>query len=235
VNIDSIQITNNTELRKGMSGSSSIFASVIQAFSEYYNLKLAKKDISDIAYRGDIIAHGGTPSGIDNNTVVFGGYVRFRKSTGVKQLNVRNKYHIVIGDTLKPASTAEMVTLVRGKVEANDKAVLSALSNIDSISQEATDILKLGDLKTLGKLMDNNHDHLKILGVSSPELENLISAAKRAGALGAKLSGGGGGGCMVALCEDALDQKKVADAIKAAGGEAFITEIGSEGVRVETI
>jgi len=233
INFDSVQIINSSELRKGMSGSASIFSSVVHALSEYYGVNLGKKEISDIAYRGDIIAHGGTPSGIDNSTTTFGGYVKFRKSVGVKQLDIRNKYHIVIGDTLKPASTAEMVTLVREKVNANDKAVLSALSSIDSISQEAVDILKLGDLKTLGKLMDNNQEQLRILGVSSSELENLISVAKRAGALGAKLSGGGGGGCMVALCEDAMDQKKVAEAIKAAGGEPFITDIGAEGVRIE--
>jgi len=223
---------NKSPLRKGMGGSASIFSAEAKAMSELFNLKLSNKEISDIAYRGDIIAHAGTPSGLDNSTVTYGGYVAFRKSKGPELLNIKSKLPLVIGDTKMPASTGQTVAMVRGFVEKGDKAVIKAIDDIDHISEKGIDAVKSGDLQRIGKLMDENQEKLRILQVSSPELEKLIKAAKAAGAYGAKLSGGGGGGIMIAIC-DPKKQKLVADAINRAGGEAIITEIGVEGVRIE--
>ncbi len=226
------KMKNKSQLRKGMGGSAAIFSSEARALSELFGLGLAKKKISEFAYKGDIIAHGGTPSGIDNSTVTFGGYVSFMKSRGPEILDIDAKLPIVIGDTKKPASTAQTVSMVRSHVEKGNQKFIRAIDAIEEISAAGIDAIKSGNLVNVGKLMDRNQEKLRVLGVSSIELEHLIAAAKRAGAYGAKLSGGGGGGIMIALCDEG-NQKHVAKAINDAGGDAIITEVGAEGVRVE--
>jgi len=223
---------NHSPLRKGMGGSAAIFSAEAKALSKFLGVNLSKKEISDIAYSGDVIAHGGTPSGIDNSTVTYGGYVAFKKSRGPEHLKIKSMLPLVIGDTKMPASTAQTVSMVRNLVEKGDKKVIQAIDDIEHISEQAIESIKAGDLIRVGKLMDENQKKLRVLQVSSPELERLIEAAKAAGAYGAKLSGSGGGGIMIAVC-DKKNQQAVADAINRAGGEAIITQVGAEGVRIE--
>lgn len=228
--ISPIKIRIKTQLRKGMAASASVFSALTKALSEYFSLNLTKKQISDFAYKGDVIAHGGIPSGIDNITTTFGGFVSYKKSKGFEELLIDKRIPIVIGDTKIPSSM-KAVTVVRELIK-KDKRAKQALDNIDIISNEAIDALKSDDLIKLGELMDKNQEELRRLNVSSYKLESLIAAAKRAGAYGAKLSGLGG--IMIALCDES-SQQKVAKAIREAGGEALTTECGAEGVRLEKL
>ncbi len=221
-------LTVKTELRKGMGMSASVFSSTALALSDFFSLGLSKKKISELAYKGDVVAHGGTPSGIDNSTVTYGGYVSFRKSKGPKVLKLNKKIPVVIGDTGKPSSTGAMVSMVRGLRE-NNESVRKAIEGVEEISKSALRAVKNGNLEKLGELMNKNQDMLRAMRVSTPELEKLIKASLDAGAYGAKLSGAGGGGIMVAL---AKNRKKVAAAIQKAGGEPIITSVGVEGVKL---
>jgi mevalonate kinase len=100
------------------------------------------------------------------------------------------------------------------------------------ISLRAIDAFKENDLETLGSLMNINHALLYGVGVSDESLEWLVNAARKAGALGSKLTGAGGGGCMIALSKnEKLEQ--VSEAIQRAGGRTFIAKKTDEGVRIE--
>ncbi len=214
-------------IASGLGSGSSLFASVVSALGDFYQMNLTKKEISDMTYQGDIIAHGGTPSGIDNSTVVYGGYIAFRKSEQIKILDIKQKIPIVIGDTGIGGNTGELVGNVRKLLQQNPEKK-KLLDEIDNISQDSIIAIKNNSLKELGALMNKNHELLGQLGVSHSALEKLCNAALQADAFGAKMSGAGGGGIMIAVADD---QKKVAEAIEKAGGKAIITNIGVEGVK----
>ena len=102
--------------------------------------------------------------------------------------------------------------------------------NVGELSTEAVEAIRDGDLRTLGELMISNHEILRKIGVSSQSLDHLVEVSMKAGALGAKLTGAGGGGCIIALAEKDARQA-VADAIEGSGGKAYIVEMDKFGVR----
>ena len=172
-NISPVKVSIESELHKGMGGSASFFASVAQSVSDLYSLGLTKKEISDLAYKGDVISHAGMPSGIDNSTVTFGGYIKFRKDEGPKPIDIRNQIPLVIGDTGVKSGTGEMVLKSR---EAHNRDKL--IDDIDKIAMQAMDAIKSNDLVTLGELMNKNQELLRLLNVSSPNRGKLIKTAK---------------------------------------------------------
>jgi mevalonate kinase len=131
----------------------------------------------------------------------------------------------VVGYTGKKGNTAELVEGVRTLTE-KDPAARERITRIGAIVEEARGALASGDARAVGRLMDEDHEHLRALGVSSPELEALVAAARRH-AFGAKLTGAGGGGCMIAVTDAPAE---CAGAIEAAGGKAYRAEIDPRGV-----
>ncbi len=217
----------------GLGSGSSVFAGVSATILSLSGNRINKKKIAENAYLGDVIAHAGTPSGIDTSTVTYGGFIEYKKTTGVKPLKIKSPLLIVIGDTGIPARTKTAVTQVRRMLEEKPLQVKRVLEEMDSIAEEGIRQVKENNFEMIGKLMNENQECLRGLRVSHPKLEKLIKASLRAGALGAKLSGGGKGGIMIALAESKAMQKKIARSIENTGGKAIITTIGVEGVKRE--
>jgi mevalonate kinase len=140
----------------------------------------------------------------------------------VETLTVAKSFTIVIGDTGISAPTKESVGDVRKLWEADKTKWESVFDQIGAIAKEARNAIESGKWEALGELMNQNHALLRELTVSSPELDKLIEAARNAGALGAKLSGGGRGGNMIALVE-ADQAEAVAKSLKEAGAKNTIT------------
>jgi len=139
---------------------------------------------------------------------------------------------IVIGDTGVFASTKELVTNVRKLRESYPHLIEPLMVVIGRISKTAEPFFQTGDYSSIGKLMNVNQGLLDALGVNTFELSKLIYSSRGAGAFGAKSTGGGGGGCMVALtAPDKCTQ--VAEAIAVAGGKAIITKPTEQGLRLE--
>lgn len=216
----------------GFGSGSAIFASTAAAVQLFSRQKLDKQKIAEAANLGDTICHGGTPSGIDASAVTYGGYIEFQKSRGLNPIQIKNKLPVVIGITGIPAKTSETVPHVRELKEKNPEKMNKHLNEMHNIAIEGIKNIKKGNMEKVGSLMNENQNHLEQIEVSHSKLEKLISASLNAGALGAKLSGGGGGGIMIALCRPE-DQERVAQAIEKAGGTSLITEMGVEGVRKE--
>jgi mevalonate kinase len=191
----------------------------------------ASPEVIQAAWQGDVIAHGGVASSLDSSTCTFGGLIRYTTAAGAEVLPIRTRLPIVIGDTLVQHNTAALNTHVRRWLEERPVR-LRLFEDMGWLVRQAVAALEVGDSPTLGHLM-NLHQLLQArLGTSIPQAERLIEAALEAGALGAKISGSGGGGIIIALA-GADNQTAVAAAIDQAGGRSYTVTTATDGVRLE--
>ncbi len=183
------------------------------------------------AQRGDIVAHGGVASGLDTQTSLYGGAIRYTAADEGQPISYAAGLRLVIGSTGVVAATSAVNGRVRAWL-AERPLRMHYFQEIGVLSRLAEAALRAGNWPELGRLMNLNQLILERIGVSCPELEALNDAALAAGALGAKLSGSGGGGIMIALVTPNTVEQ-VATAIKEAGGEPIIAPIGVPGVQVQ--
>ena len=228
----SIEVESSIPVAAGLGSSAAVAAAVVVAVSHLLGVKLSKEEIFRFAYEAERFVHG-TPSGIDPTISTYGGVLLFQKDRGVKSLDVEEDIPLVVGDTGMKRSTGEQVAMVREKRGQFPSIIDHVIKTGGKVALEAAKALENEDLNALGELMNINHALLCAVGVSNEPLERLVYAARKAGALGAKLTGAGGGGCMVALC---LPEKleEVAEAIERAGGTAFIARKTNEGAKIES-
>ena len=228
----SIWIGGNLPGFSGLGASAASSVAIARAISEEFNLELSDKRINEAAYEAEK-AYAGNPSGIDNTAATYGGLMWFRKDTAggpdtVERLKVKKPVEIVIGSTGKVANTKAMVEGVAQRKLQNPQKYDSLFKRAEEIAKEGRNALEAGDLKVVGKLMNENHTLLEGIEVSSIELDLLVYTAREHGAFGAKLTGGGGGGCMVALTPGMELQEKVAKAIENEGFQVLRTKIGAQ-------
>jgi len=180
--------------------------------------------ISNLVYEVEKLHHG-TPSGIDNTVIVFECPVYFIKGQPIQKFQVAQPFTVVIGNTGIASPTKIAVGDVREHWAADRDKYEGLFDQIGNIAQDAQEAIESGSNDQLGPLMDRNQELLRQIDVSSPELEKLIDAAKRAGASGAKLVGGGRGGNMIALVDES-NRDEVVTALKNAGAvSTIVTEI----------
>ena len=228
-----IEVNSTVPVAAGLGSSAATASSVTLAVAELLKLKISKETIFRIAYEAEKIVHG-TPSGVDPAISTFGGMLLFQVDTGFKPLNVEADLPLIVCDTGIERSTSVQVAKVRSVKERYPQIFESMMKTARGIVLRAVDALKNNDLKMLGELMNLNHALLYGLGVSDESLEWLINIARKAGALGAKLTGAGGGGCMIALTENEK-LETVLEAVQKAGGKAFIAKKTDVGVKIEKL
>ncbi len=226
-----IEINSTVPVAVGLGSSAAVVAAVTTAVGALLGVKMSKEDVFRTTYQAEKIVHG-TPSGIDPAISTFGGTLLFQMDTGFKPLEVKTDIPLVIGNTGVERSTRVQVEKVREVKERYPQIVEPIMRSAREIVLRAIEALKENDLETLGELMNINHALLYGVGVSDESLEWLINAARKAGALGAKLTGAGGGGCMVALTRNERLEQVLA-AIQGAGGRCFMARKTDEGVRIE--
>ncbi len=209
----------------GLGSSAALSVAIVRAIGEYFKLGLNENKVSEKAFKAEQIFHG-NPSGIDNTVATFGGLIWFKKNFGIRKLTLRKPLYVVIVDTPRKGSTKDLVENVAKFKEANEELFSAYLDEIDALSREAEIALSKNDLVKLGELMNRNQDMLKDIGVSNQKLDRLCKLALESGALGAKLTGAGGGGCMFALADSPKVQKKIAKALKKEGRQVILTKIG---------
>ncbi len=211
----------------GVGSSAALAVAIARAINNEFELGKNEKEICNAAYESERIFHG-TPSGIDNTAATYGGVIVFRKRERgnlIKRLKVKKTFYIAIGISGKQGITKELVAMVRTKREENERWFANVLKKYAKLSKEALGALQKGNLVKVGKLMDENQVLLREIGVSTKELEEIIDIAKKSGALGAKLTGAGGGGCAIALAENEEKAKKISEAVKKAGYGSFYSKI----------
>ena len=224
-----IEIDSKIPLAAGLGSSASVAVSIIAALSKLLGLKTGREEIQELAFIPERLVHG-KPSGIDQTTATYGGVVAFSRDKGFETVNAKRDIPIVIGNTCIARSTGELVARVRALSMERPNEFNQAATRASEISVQARDAIEKGEFTRLGELMNANHELLKWLGISNNKLEELISSARSTGALGAKLTGAGGGGCMIALVEP-TGESRVAEAIAKSGGEPFTVKTDREGVK----
>lgn len=212
----------------GLGASAALAVAVIRAMAHHFDLTVSEAEISRLAFECEELVHG-TPSGIDNTVATFGRTILFQKADGgdsITDLDIARPIPVVIGMTGVRSLTAETVGRVHAGWEKNPRHYDAIFAEIDDIVMTGVAALTRGDLPALGEVMNLNHGLLNALQVSSPELEDIVDLARRSGALGAKLTGGGGGGAMIAIAEpDRIHS--VANTLDVAGYQTYLTEIRS--------
>lgn len=193
-----LEIRSSIPIASGMGSSAAISIAIIRALSQHLGSLLPPEQQSQIAFEVEKIHHG-TPSGIDNTVVAFEQPIYFVRGEDPIPFEIGASFYLVIADSGIASPTSEVVAKVRERW-SKEKAYYEALfDQIGFISHSALRAIKAGQIHVLGSLLNHNQLLLDTLGVSSPELEQLIQAALESGALGAKLSGAGLGGNMIAL------------------------------------
>ncbi len=223
-----IQINSTIPISAGMGSGAAVTVAIIRALSAFLGRPLSEHRTSELAFEVEKIYHG-TPSGIDTTVITYQKPVYFRKEMPPEILQVKKPTHWIIADSGEKTPTIAAVTAVRGLYEGNPQSYGEIFSRIGAIADAARPALVNGDLQALGQLMNENQSLLQSLQVSSVMLDSLCQAALDAGAKGAKLSGGGRGGNMIALAAQE-DCDRISQALEEAGATQTIVTTLREAV-----
>lgn len=215
----------------GFGSSSASAVCTVKALAEIFKPELTEKEIFDIAYQ-TVLDVQGVGSGFDLAAAIYGGTIYFL--TGGKTIQPLAISHLplIIGYTGVKADTATIVKEVKARFVDKQEELSKIYDGIEKIVKDAIIAFKENNLKKLGELMNQNQTYLEQLGVSTNKLSSMINASRNAGAYGAKLSGAGGGDCMIALAPE-NKRTQVEKAITNAGGQVLKVEVNAKGVSVE--
>lgn len=210
-----VTISSDIPPDRGLGSSAAVAAAIAQAVAGAYHTRFDDHIRFKIAQQAERHAHG-NPSGLDTHTVMSATPIRFHHGE-VEQIEITGGFHLVLADSGVPGSTATAVAGVKTLFETDLGTAHRSINALSALTCEADQALSQGDLATVGQAMTQAHEHLRALGVSIPELNNLVAQACKAGALGAKLTGGGLGGCVLALTSTAQSAHEVATALHGVG------------------
>jgi mevalonate kinase len=212
----SARIVSEVPFGAGLGSSAALAAALARAFSALAGRDPGFESLFPAVQASERVFHG-NPSGLDATLALRGGIVRFTRADGAAEIAAAPPA-LVIAHSGTPGDTGIAVCRFAARLEATGSEGQKRLLSISGIVQEAIRCLESGDEEGLGAAMDENHAHLSWFGVSTPALDGLCDTARRAGALGAKLTGGGLGGCALALVRPER-AAAVAAAVTAAGFE----------------
>ena len=217
-----LEVDVDVPLGSGLGGSAAIGVAVARALLAARGETETAARVLEGANAWEQVFHG-NPSGVDAAAAYAGGCIWFTKAAGTEPMFVAVPMHVAICLAGPPASTKQMVESVRRLGERRPDLLGKSLAGIESLVKNAKLCIEAGDLDGLGQLMNYNQMLLSGLFLSTPEIERACAVAREAGALGAKLTGAGGGGAVIALCRDR--GQPIEAALRAAGFTAFSTEI----------
>jgi mevalonate kinase len=198
-----LHLTSTIPVASGLGSGAAITLAIVRALSSHAGQTLPLEQQSAIVFEVDKIHHG-TPSGIDNTVITYGVPIRFQIGLPPRRLQPSAPLPLLIADSGQSSPTGHAVASVRQRLEHSPAETQAVLESIHQIVDRGTSAVEQGWIEDLGACMNANHGQLRALGVSSPLLDRLVEAATRAGAFGAKLSGAGLGGNIIALVAPAL-------------------------------
>jgi len=227
-----LRVTSTIPVASGLGSGAAVSVAVVRALSAFLGHPLPDETVSELAYEVEKLHHG-TPSGIDNTVVTYARPVYFVRGQPIEILRLATPFTIVIGDTGISSPTKVAVGDVRRLWQENPHHYETLFDSIGQVASQARQAIQGGQTSALGPLMNANHALLQQIGVTSIELDRLVDAARVAGAWGAKLSGGGRGGNMIALVSTG-QASEVARSLEEAGARrVIVTQVGSSGAGVQ--
>jgi mevalonate kinase len=230
VNKNPIKITYGGTLLagSGVGASAASCVSLARALNEEFNLGLAIEEINHVGWEGEFAYHG-KPSGVDNTASTYGGLMLYRvknKQKSFERIQLRKPLQVVLGNSGITANTAALGGFVDKERDRDPELFLMRLKTIKEQVYEVKQGLEAGDLAKVGEIMTANHRILIEMGLSHEKLIYLCNMALENGALGAKLTGGGLGGYMVALTPGKELQDAVGSIIEKEGYKVIRATIG---------
>ena len=214
----------------GFGSSAAVVVALTKALSKNFKVEMDSKDIFEMAYQS-VLDVQGVGSGFDVAASVYGGTIYYVTPGTVIESIYVGDLPMVVGYTGVKADTPTLIRQV-AELRRNEGWVDSVFADITKLVNRAKTLFVKQDFEQLGKLMNKKKKLLSTLNVSSVELDKMIKASKEAGAYGAKLSGAGGGDCMIGFTDESK-RAEVIDAIKVTGGTWMDVKTGAEGVRIE--
>jgi hydroxymethylglutaryl-CoA reductase len=211
-----MEIQSRLPAAQGLGASAALAAAMARALDAMLGSNLPDDEINRLTFECEKLAHG-EPSGVDNAIAVYGRPLLFRKQEKqvLKSIDLQRTPPLVIACSGTPGMTLEQVSAVRERYDRNPSMYEALFDEIDGLSLAGLKALEAEDYAALGAQMNICHGLLNAIEVSTPELEAMVALARKRGAIGAKLTGAGGGGSIVALCPGTKDA--VSSALRNAG------------------
>jgi mevalonate kinase len=219
-----ITVNSTIPIARGLGSGAAVSTAIVRALSKHLGYAPSSQTVSALVYETEKIHHG-TPSGIDNTVVVFEKPVYFVKDQTIETFSVKRPFLLAIADTGIDSPTKIAVGDVRKAWKKQREKYEDLFHEIGTIAEMGRQAIERGENETVGRLMNENHRLLQLIAVSSPEVEGLVEAARQGGALGAKLSGAGRGGNIIALVTQET-RSRVEMMVRLAGAQGvIITEV----------
>ncbi|HLS66751.1 MAG TPA: mevalonate kinase [Pseudogracilibacillus sp.] len=214
-----IRIKSSIPPGKGLGSSASVAIAVVKSLFMYSNQPYTQDQLLQLASISEMYAHG-APSGIDPLTITSESPVWFKKEEPVDYITPNGEFYFVVADSGRMSDTKTAVNTVKQLIKKTPKKVFGAIERIGEITYQARDALEKSSKQLLGYLLNEAQKELEAIGVSDDSLNQLIEFARREGALGAKLTGGGNGGCIIALAQNEIHSMQLSKKLQAYGAQA---------------
>jgi len=222
-----VTIRSDIPIASGLGSGAAVSAALGRAIAQLHGTNISDEELNRLVFEVEKLHHG-TPSGIDNTVVVFEMPVYFVKGSAVDFIDIGESLWILLADTGIVSLTRDAVADVRALTKRSPALTARIFDEIGSIVHEARDCIMRGATGRLGELLTANHHLLQALNVSSTELDSLVDAALSAGAKGAKLSGGGRGGNIIALADE-YTVDAVKQSLFEAGAKRVMVTLAGQG------
>ena len=215
---DHLEITIDSRIpaERGMGSSAAVSTAFVRALFAYFDVPLDSDQLIRYVDISEKIAHG-NPSGIDARVTSSDSPVFYKKGRTFESLAIDINGYLIAADTGVKGNTGQAVADVARLVEADPDQTMAVIKKIGQLTLQAREAIAHDRLAKLGELLTQAHTALRQLTVSSAELDHLVAAALRSGALGAKLTGGGRGGCMIALAQSEPQAKIISNTLMEQG------------------
>ena len=207
-----IRIHSSIPDQRGLGSSAAVSVAIVRALFDAFKMPLSKETLKELVHVAEEIHHR-NPSGLDANTILQEELLMFDKTNGIQKIDAKLSGYLVVCDTGIKGNTKASVDNVKELLKTNPKETVSTIECLGELTLRTKQHIIKNDLEALGQAMTKSHQHLRKLGVSNTTLDIMVDTALVYGALGAKLTGGGNGGCIIALSDQMVDAKNIADAL----------------------
>lgn len=214
-----IRIKSSIPPGKGLGSSASVAIAVVKSLFSYSNQEYGREQLLELANIAETYAHG-APSGIDSLTITSKSPVWYEKNQKVKYIKPSGNFHFIVADTGRMADTRSAVESIANLIKLAPKKIQTKLERLGEITSQVKVALEKASKNLLGQQLNEAQKVLESLGVSDAGLNRLIYYALQEGALGAKLTGGGNGGCIIALAQDEEHSRQLTEKLKRFGAHA---------------
>ncbi|AEM38733.1 mevalonate kinase [Pyrolobus fumarii 1A] len=230
-----VRVWSEAPMGAGLGSSASVSTVFAAALLDAVEGTVEEERVAELAFEAEVVHHG-KPSGIDNTVALHGGFILYHSRLIYERITPGTRFTLILADTGVERSTRKAVEFVLSRYSRLRGAASLVYLAAWKLVEEAANAVHVGDARRLGEIMDVAHGLLYAMGVSTPEIERLVWAARRAGAFGAKLTGAGMGGVVIALVDESVAEK-VAEALQDSGAKWVRTaKLGVEGLtRVEHV